>query len=1302
MKYISVDSPESVSGRSNGFTPIRCIIFVAAAAAVVFALLSVMSSCDSEADVAYSGTSGEVTWTFDPDTGKLEFSGSGKMHDYYRNCSYKHLVESVKSIVIGDSVTSVGSEAFSGCTGLTSVTIGNSVTSIGYFAFEKCKSLTSVFIPDSVTFIGHGVFKNCESLSTIAVGSGNTSFCIVDGVLYNKNVTTLITCPPDKAGVTLKIPSTVTKLEPYSFSNCGTLKNLDIPDTVTDIGGWVFQYVYPDRITIPRNLDYISPHAFCNHEEIDDHYMDAREDPDFDGIRFIDIWGYLVNYNTRDGLMDLSRFRGYVFTIKGGGVFHGKDTYTVTFTAYDGTFVKTARYIEGDTSVIEPANSSDYGYVYAWPKYTLGKENITVREERTPVEYTVSFDANGGTGTMDPIKTNIELFSEPENKFGIPEEHMHFDGWSLTPGGEKIDFSNFKLDNVTLYARWAWDQYKVTFVVEGSVYEEKLVDYGDIMPSPPMVFDIKPGMYTVTGCKWEGYDDYLFMPACNLEFNAVLTKTYDQHSVMFISEGKIVSTYVADYGSEIVLPEDVPVKEADSKYTYTFALWGGYSNGMTVPNHNVRLVAHYTCTPVEYTVKFISEGTVVGECKAGYGTAVTLPTDPVKASDSKYMYTFASWEGYTEGMTVPDYDVEYTAQFTSTPVKYTVKFVSEGVIVKESVADYGSVITLPENPSKTANSKYTYTFVSWKDYTAGMTVPESDITFEAQFTGTPVEYTVKFTSEGNTVHSYTADYGSLIALPENPSKTANSKYTYTFASWKDYTAGMTVPDCDVEFTAQFTSTPIKYAVKFVSEGNDFRTYTLEYGDSISSPTENPVKSADSKYNYVFDSWEGYTADATVTGDIEFNAVFKEGAPVKYTVKFIAGETVTENEADYGSVITLPKNPSKTADSKYTYTFVSWKNYTEGMTVPESDITFEAQFTGTPVKYNVKFTSEGNTVHSYTADYGSLITLPENPSKASGSRYTYSFVSWKGYTEGMTVPDYDIEFTAQFTATAIPTYDPPVTPVQPQEETTTVIEETNTDDGSSKITISSSESSVVTVVEKPKDGVVSAESSAEVTTVTVSDSIVTEAVSKLTEVSDKYDAEEKAVVIESDKNELTLSSSALASVVDAGASTEFRGETGTLKFSKEAAETLVSLGESITLSLSHADDSALTELQKSQVGNARVFTLKASAGESAVSSFAGTVTVTLPYELPEGKTADDVFVYYLNDSSRFVAVASSYDASSQTVTFETNHFSCWTVTDIKLQSAEESEEDQTVSPILIAAIVTVIFIAAFMIICAKRN
>ena len=64
-------------------------------------------------------------------------------------------------------MTSIGHEAFYGCTSLTSVTIPDSVTSIGWYAFRGCDSLTSVIIPKSVTSIGRGVFNNCDSLTSV-------------------------------------------------------------------------------------------------------------------------------------------------------------------------------------------------------------------------------------------------------------------------------------------------------------------------------------------------------------------------------------------------------------------------------------------------------------------------------------------------------------------------------------------------------------------------------------------------------------------------------------------------------------------------------------------------------------------------------------------------------------------------------------------------------------------------------------------------------------------------------------------------------------------------------------------------------------------------------------------------------------------------------------------------------------------------------------------------------------------------------------------------------------------------------
>ena len=65
------------------------------------------------------------------------------------------------------TIPSIGEDAFSECTSLTSVTIGNGVTSIGRYAFEGCSSLTSITIPDGVISIGWGAFDGCSSLTSV-------------------------------------------------------------------------------------------------------------------------------------------------------------------------------------------------------------------------------------------------------------------------------------------------------------------------------------------------------------------------------------------------------------------------------------------------------------------------------------------------------------------------------------------------------------------------------------------------------------------------------------------------------------------------------------------------------------------------------------------------------------------------------------------------------------------------------------------------------------------------------------------------------------------------------------------------------------------------------------------------------------------------------------------------------------------------------------------------------------------------------------------------------------------------------
>ncbi|MBQ4427569.1 MAG: leucine-rich repeat protein [Oscillospiraceae bacterium] len=145
------------------------------------------------------------------------------------------------SIELPASITSIGDGAFYDCKALTSIELPAGVTYIGDNAFYGCKALTSIEIPDGVTSIGIKAFAECNSLTAISVSSANGSYTTVDGVLYNKDMTSLIVYPQGKRNTSFEIPSGVTSIESNAFYHCWGLESVEIPAGVTSIGENAFK-----------------------------------------------------------------------------------------------------------------------------------------------------------------------------------------------------------------------------------------------------------------------------------------------------------------------------------------------------------------------------------------------------------------------------------------------------------------------------------------------------------------------------------------------------------------------------------------------------------------------------------------------------------------------------------------------------------------------------------------------------------------------------------------------------------------------------------------------------------------------------------------------------------------------------------------------------------------------------------------------------------------------------------------------------------------------------------------------------
>ena len=671
-------------------------------------------------------------------------------------------------------------------------------------------------------------------------------------------------------------------------------------------------------------------------------------------------------------------------------IYYTRNSYTLTWN-FDGGKENATGYTSGTVkfgaAINKPSEDpTKTGYTFAgWsekiPK-TMPANNLTVKAQWKVVNYSISYNLNGGTDEGNPNSYTVESDFTLKNP---TKEGYTFAGWSGTDisGTEKAVTIKNATGNREYTANWTANQYTITFNTDGGSEVESITqDYGTTIT--------KPANPTKEGYTFTGWDMEIpkTMPAGDMTIKAKWK--INRYTITFDTDGgSEIAPITQDYGTEITAPAN------PTKTGYTFDGWDA-EIPTTMPANNLTITAKWKIN--KYTVTFKDGDKVVKSAEMNYGSAIAAPKDPDKEG-----YTFKGWQGYTDNMTLPAHDVTFTAQWTIN--QYTLTFKNGETVYKTITQDYGTAIAKPTDPTKTG-----YTFGGW-DKTIPTTMPAGDMTIKAKWTAN--QYTVTFDSDGGSACdsvsvTYDRPYGTL------PKPT---KEGYTFTGWYDnntliYDTTLYRTAGDKKLTAHWgiVSYTITYSVdnKILENVND----TREFGASLDKLYTY------TKTGYTVSEWtqsDGSQPPATMPAKQVY--LYATTTPISYTIRYQlnGGTNAESNPASY----TVESGEIKlAAPSREGYTFQGWKSGTTTEMAPVIAVgstgnrSYEAVWQVN--SHTLKYVLDGKET-TRTVNYGETVTVTPPDAKTG---YTFSGWTVEGATPvggQFTMPDNDVTITGSFSA-----------------------------------------------------------------------------------------------------------------------------------------------------------------------------------------------------------------------------------------------------------------------------------------------
>ena len=322
------------------------------------------------------------------------------------------------------------------------------------------------------------------------------------------------------------------------------------------------------------------------------------------------------------------------------------------------------------------------------------------------VKQTISFDANGGTGSLDPVQAEYNSeYTLPANPFTTPDVNKHFAGWSTSSDGDVISSSSIIVEgDTTLYAIWAYNTHTVTFHGNGGtgIVSPEIVSYNDIYPMPTNQFTNPHNHFVGWSYTEDGSAISSWPITITDDIDLYALWEIDSHEISFNANGGSgsLSPINRTYGSSYSLPEN-PFTAPDHKH---FAGWSYTSNGDIISTSSITIeddTELFAIWAYDYhTISFNANGGTgsADPVSKEYSSSYTLPDNPFTAPDHKH---FVGWSYTEDGEAITSSTIVISGDTTlfalwATDVHTVTISAGEGtgssIVVNK---EYGSSYTLP-------------------------------------------------------------------------------------------------------------------------------------------------------------------------------------------------------------------------------------------------------------------------------------------------------------------------------------------------------------------------------------------------------------------------------------------------------------------------------------------------------------------------------------------------------------------------------------------------------------------------------